>query len=87
VLKSTGSIGYFAEFTRNGEDEFNRTIIDYSHPQDPTMTSVYVRKNESRGMNFPTHNDMKLFRADKQVAIAVEIREDHFGLLTNGLAP
>ncbi|KAJ3112953.1 hypothetical protein HDU96_003954 [Phlyctochytrium bullatum] len=97
VLKSTGSITTdaapnfaFAEFSRNGEDGFYRTIFDYSHPQHPTMTSVYVRKNASRRMDLATHNDMNLSSAmstdpGDPVATPIEILEDHFGLLS--LAP
>ncbi|KAJ3090279.1 hypothetical protein HDU96_003485, partial [Phlyctochytrium bullatum] len=60
ILKSGRWIGYFAEFSRNGEDGFGQTILDYSHPQDPTTTSLEMRKNASRHIDLETHNDMNL---------------------------
>ncbi|KAJ3218702.1 hypothetical protein HDU67_004484 [Dinochytrium kinnereticum] len=94
VLKSTGSITTdaspnfaFAEFSRGGEDGFYRTIFDYSHPQHPTMTSVYVRKTASRRMDLAAHNEMNLSLAmttdpGEHASTPVEVLEDHFGLLS-----
>ncbi|KAJ3095131.1 hypothetical protein HDU97_007244 [Phlyctochytrium planicorne] len=93
VLKSTSSITTdgspnfaFAEFSRAGEDGFYRTIFDYSHPQHPTMTSVFVRTSGTR-MDLASQNKMDLSMAmvtdpGEPVATPIEVLEDHFGLLS-----
>ncbi|KAJ3197292.1 hypothetical protein HK101_004773 [Irineochytrium annulatum] len=94
VLKSTASISpdatpnyAFAEFSKQGEDGFYRTIFDYSHPQHPTMTSVFIRRKSSeKRMDLASHNEMDLGTAmmsdpGEPVATPIEIRDDHFGLL------
>ncbi|KAJ3220233.1 hypothetical protein HDU67_003248 [Dinochytrium kinnereticum] len=94
IFKTTGSfstdsppIYAFAEFHRKDENGFYRTIFDYSHPQHPTMASVYVKRTSSGRRDLPAHNDMNLplaMAADpgEPVPTPAEILEDHFGVLT-----